>query len=120
MKGRIAITAAIAISTLLPLSASPEDAAPGDDPLVAQARQIMDRFPDRGTWSNAMMPTASDGRDEQSADTVMSSVLAGYTRALLDRGGWTNAYVNTGSYDAGHPLLAVALGDGAGTRRGSR
>jgi len=117
MKRLIGIMAAIGAGTLLALSAGPVSAQTAGDPLVMQARQIMDRYAERGTWSSPLLAATSGRAGAQSADTVMAAVLAGYTRALLDRGGWLNPYVNTRNYDAGHPLLAMAISDGATTSR---
>lgn len=86
-------------------------------PLVSQARQVRDRYAERGTWSNPIAAATSDEDGAKSADTVMAATLAGYSRVLVDRGGWLNPYVDTRTYDAGHPLLASAPGDGATTTR---
>lgn len=113
----IGIIGAIGAGTLLSFSTGAAWAEPGGDPLVMQARQAMARYAERGTWSNPIAAATSDEDGTKSADTVMAATLAGYSRALLDRGGWFNPYVNTRTYDAGHPLLASAPGDGATTTR---
>lgn len=98
---------------LVCFAAGPVSAQPAVDPVVAQARQIMERYAERGTWSSPLLSAQAADAGAQSADTVMARVLAGYTRALLDHGGWINPYVTTPGYDAGNPLLAMAPGDGA-------
>ncbi|NMG28538.1 hypothetical protein [Aromatoleum evansii] len=117
MKRLIGIIGALGAGTLLSLSTAAVSAEPAADPLVTQARQTMDGFAERGTWSNPLAAAMRHEDGTQSADTVMTATLAGYSRALLDRGGWLNPYVKTRTYDAGHPLLASAPGDGATTTR---
>lgn len=117
MRQLIRIIAATGTGTLLSLSAGQVSAESAGDPLAMQARQIMERYAERCTWSSPMLAATGNGVGAQSADRVMATVLAGYTRALLDRGGWLNPYVATRNYDAGHPLLAMAVGDGATSAR---
>lgn len=64
------------------------------------------------TWVNPMMPAATGAAPAQSADQQLQHRLAGYTRDLLDRGGWRNAWVADSHYAAGEPLLAAAVGAG--------
>lgn len=104
-------------TTLLSLTTGPVAADAPGDPLVMRARLIMERYAERGAWSNPTLAVASSEAGGQSADQVMTAVLLGYNRALLDRGGWLNPYAPTRHYDAGHPLLAKAVGDGATTTR---
>lgn len=118
MKRLTGTLGAIVVGTmLLALATEPVSAESAGDPLVMRARLIMERYAERGAWSNPMLPRTSSETGGQSADQVMTAVLLGYNRALLDRGGWLNPHVPTRTYDAGHPLLAKAAGDGATTGR---
>lgn len=113
MKTLIRIMGSIAIgTTLISVPAGSVSAETEGDPLVMQAKQIMDRYSERGTWSNPMLAATNDEAAGQSGDVVMATILAGYTRSLLDRGGWLNPYAPTPDYDSGHALLAMAPGDG--------
>jgi hypothetical protein len=66
------------------------------------------------TWVNLMMPaaTGSDAAAAVSADQLLQQRLASYTRELLDRGGWRNAWAAGDHYAAGEPLRAAAVGTG--------
>lgn len=50
------------------------------------------------------------------ADTLVQRIVAGYTRGILDRGGWVNAYVDSPNYSAGNMLASVQVGDGVTTQ----
>jgi hypothetical protein len=51
-----------------------------------------------------------------SADSHLQAIVAGYTRATLDRGGWHNSFAAaTTGYAAGEPLLAAEVGNGVTT-----
>lgn len=118
MKGLTGLLGVIAVgTTLLPLTTAPVSAESPEDPLVAQAGAIMKAYAERGTWANPMQAAMRSEGGSQSADQVMAAVLLGYSRALLDRGGWLNPYAPTRHYDAGTPLLAKAVGDGVTTTR---
>lgn len=64
------------------------------------------------TWVNPILPAATGTEAGPSGDQLLQQRLAGYTRELLDRGGWRNAWVAQAHYAAGEPLLAVAVGAG--------
>lgn len=88
------------------------------DPIVAQARQILNGHAERGHWQNPILPSATGERHTLSADQRMKTMLSRYTRQMLDRGGWVNQYVDGApGYDAGNVLLALLPGDGATTIR---
>jgi hypothetical protein len=58
--------------------------------------------------------------NQPSGDTVLQAVLAGYDRVALDRGGWSNPWVQDGHYAAGEPLLAAKVGEGVTTAGAAR
>lgn len=66
-------------------------------------------------WHNAWMPQASADVVAQapSGDRLLGDIVAGYTRAALDRGGWENTLMHNAEYVAPIPLLAVGVGSGA-------
>lgn len=65
-------------------------------------------------WVNALLPQAAGNYVAvASADEKFMRQVAYYTRDMLDRGGWTNAFVGDDHYAAGHTLLAVRVGEGA-------
>lgn len=51
----------------------------------------------------------------ESADQHLQAIVAGYTRAALDRGGWHNAIAPADHYAAREPLPATAVGSGVTT-----
>lgn len=70
----------------------------------------------RGVWNNAMMAHGTGRYAVASADEVLQKSLLVYTRSMLDRNGWVNAYVGGSGYDGGNSLVTVALGYGITTR----
>lgn len=110
---------AAALSLIL---AAPAFAADADAPtspvsvheqMMMQIRDLQNRS-HAGQWINPWMPIATgmmvDSRE--SADTRLQTIVAGYDRAALDRGGWRNPWVAGHHYAAGEPLLAAAVGAG--------
>ena len=96
-------------------------AASGDAVAVAQdesADAALDRLTasyDRpeAKWINALLPEASgDFVMVAAADEKFMREIAYYTRAMLDRGGWVNAFISDDHYAAGNTLLAAAVGEG--------
>ena len=71
-------------------------------------------------WVNALVPRASGdfeaAAEGTSADDAFMRQVAYYTRDMLDRGGWVNAYVDDSHYASGNALLTVRVGDGVTTR----
>jgi hypothetical protein len=67
-------------------------------------------------WINAMLPAASADyvmvAEGTSADTKFMRQVAFYTRDMLDRGGWVNAFIADDHYAAGNVLFAAAVGEG--------
>ena len=67
-------------------------------------------------WINALAPAASGDyvavAEATSADDKFMRQIAYYTRDMLDRGGWLNAFIADDHYAAGNRLLAVAVGEG--------
>jgi hypothetical protein len=70
-------------------------------------------------WTNAMLPRASGDyvavAEGTSADDKFMRQIAFYTRDMLDRGGWANAFITDDHYAAGNTLLAAAVGEGVTT-----
>lgn len=70
-------------------------------------------------WVNALLPAAAGDAvmvaASESADAQFIRHITYYTRNMLDRGGWINAYAPDSTYSAPNVLLAVAVGDGATT-----
>ena len=107
---------AAAVGLALPLSATaPEDRA-GTEPasfhtqLMQQLREFQYRSQQR-EWVNRWAPGVRVSVPE-SADRRPQTIVTGYTRAALDRGGWANPWVSGDAYAAGAPLLAVTVGSG--------
>ncbi len=109
-----AVTAAIAVAATFTF---PAQAAPADEQLDASVQQLHNVLA-QGAWQNPWMPegTGAYAVVQPSGDLTIQAIFAGYSRALLDRGGWTNPYVSEDHYAAGEPLLAVRIGEGATTR----
>ncbi|MFM2067434.1 MAG: hypothetical protein RLZZ584_2343 [Pseudomonadota bacterium] len=78
---------------------------------LALATQVFAAFPVRMAAADCPAPG-----DRQSADSHLQNIVAGYTRATLDRGGWHNTHVATTGYAAGEPLLAADVGTGVTTQ----
>jgi hypothetical protein len=129
---KILAFAALAAFLLL----APRAAAADDDPSISNgatldqhlARQREAGF-DRADWVNPHFPQASASHGAPvaqpgngltvgptdpggSGDALLTSLVAGYDRAALDRGGWTNPLVSDSGYAAGSPLLGVRPGGG--------
>lgn len=70
-------------------------------------------------WINALLPDASGDAvmlvQAESADAKFIRQITYYTRDMLDRGGWINAYAPDFNYAAPNTLLTVAVGDGVTT-----
>lgn len=80
------------------------------------------RRPD-AKWINALLPAVAGDyvavAEGSSADEKFMRQIAYYSRAMLDRGGWVNAFVDdgrNGTYATGNALLAVRIGDGLTSR----
>lgn len=114
MHAKTLMTAAIAIAGAL--SGSTE-AAPADDALNGAVQQYRGVHT-RGEWRNPLMPgaTGTSAATDLSGDQRLQAIVAGYRRAMLDRGGWSNPWVVEDHYAGGEPLLAVPVGHGLTTR----
>lgn len=112
---------ALAAVTLAAACVGSASAASADDALDASLQQFR-HLTSRGEWHNALMPRGTGllVADGPSADTVLQAVLAGYDRVALDRGGWSNPWVQDGHYAAGEPLLAVKVGEGCTSQGAAR
>jgi hypothetical protein len=66
-----------------------------------------------GAISTVVVFAAHATEPTLSGDRLMDAVLAGYTRPVLDRGGWENTLMTNSEYTAANPLLAVGVGSGA-------
>lgn len=108
MPAKTLMTAAISIAAALSGGA---EAAPADDTLNDAVQQYR-ALPTRGEWRNPLMPAATD----VSGDRRLQAIVAGYSRAMLDRGGWSNPWVVEDHYAGGEPLRAVPVGHGLTTR----
>lgn len=94
-------------------------AASGDHEAVVQsADAAFDRLAGsygrpEAKWVNALLPgAAGDYVALASADAGFMRQVAYYTREMLDRGGWVNAFVADDHYATGNLLLAAAVGEG--------
>jgi hypothetical protein len=112
---------ALAGVTFTVACAGSASAASADDALNASLQQFT-QLQARGEWHNALMPhgTGRLAANQPSGDTVLQAVLAGYDRVALDRGGWSNPWVQDGHYAAGEPLLAAKVGEGVTTAGAAR
>jgi len=115
-------------------SVTPSDAEPmGDTEPMSDAElmkivAVLDdgALLDRGGWENRWLPSAAAGSPlamatvgdgvtisgpaQDSADRVLETEVAGYTRMALDRGGWENEFLPETAL--GNALALVAVGDG--------
>jgi hypothetical protein len=108
----------LSAAALLVLLAQPARAAAADEVMDASVEQYRS-LQERGQWQNPLMPHGtgqSSAEEQRSGDELLALVVAGYSRQLLDRGGWTNPFVDEAHYAVGEPLLAVRIGDGVTTR----
>jgi hypothetical protein len=95
--------------------AAPVIAADADLQMDAQIRDTQARGP-QGPWINQWVPTATGMLDNrESADHRLQSIVVGYDRATLDRGGWRNALLVGDHYAAAEALLTVQVGSGGTT-----
>jgi len=116
----LAVLAAMAAATLALLTTAMPAAAQMAGGATTGADAAMERHLRRDyknlgqrTWVNSMMPAAAGAAAPAvSADQQLQQQVAGYTRDLLDRGGWRNAWAANNHYAAGEPLLAAAVGTG--------
>ena len=106
---------AIAVCASLFAIGTPSFAAQGDATLQGAVAELRAVPPDRGEWTNRYMSHRTGRHAAASADEILTATLRIYTRQVLDRGGWVNAFVSSPGYDAGHPLLAVNVGEGVTT-----
>jgi hypothetical protein len=91
-------------------------AADGDMAFNGYVEQFQQRAPAHA-WRNAWMSWGTGVYAARSADEVLAECLRVYSRDVLDRGYWINAWVGDApGYSAGNPLLAVAPGYGATLR----
>jgi hypothetical protein len=111
LKTKIATVAALALLAGASITGQAA-AACGDADFDLEVRTFHHSSEVRGAWTNPYMPHGTGNDATASADEVLAGILAGYTRDVLDRGGWFNAWVASPGYDAGNPLLAVRQGEG--------
>lgn len=79
------------------------------DRSLAQYRSTLDR---RGYWENTYMAHGTGEYSASSADEIFTATLRIYTREVLDRNGWVNAWVTSPGYDTPNLLIRVAQGEG--------
>ncbi len=102
----------IAVCASLFAIGTPSFAAEGNATLEGAVAELRTVPPDRGEWTNRYMSHGTGRYSAASADEILTATLRIYTRQVLDRGGWVNAFVSNPGYDAGNPLLAVRAGEG--------
>ena len=116
---RLIAFTALTLSALVS-SVSAQTVAPitSGDALMNQHLGTRYKGLERSAWVNKLMPAGVGEAPVQMAsfDQQVQQMLAGYTREMLDRGGWRNAFVTEDHYAAGEPLLAAAPGEGISTR----
>lgn len=61
---------------------------------------------------NRLRPSSAIRVTSPSSDLRMNAIRTGLDRAMLDRGGWRNLWVEGDHYAAGEPLPGVAVGSG--------
>jgi hypothetical protein len=103
--------AAGAISTLVVF---PAHAGSSEDAMAAALRQIQS-LDANAEWHNVWMPQASAHAVAPTVlgDRLLAEVVAGYSRPILDRGGWENKLMTNSEYTAANPLLAAGVDSGA-------
>lgn len=94
---------ALTLGTAALLMAMPAGAGGAEEAMQAW----LDSIPVHTTgaeWHNPWLAQARARADAQapSADRQMAEILAGYTRALLDRGCWDNALLKPSGATPGH------------------
>lgn len=96
-------------------------AGSGEDAMEASLQQYQ-TLDSTAPWQNVWMPQASGNAVAMlpSGDLQISGIVAGYTRSILDRGGWENTLMTNSEYAAANPLLAVDVGSGATSRVAER
>lgn len=115
---------ALAIGLGLSMGAAAGEARPEPDSASFHARlmQQLREFQHRAQqpeWVNRWAPglsVSAPATAAESADGRLQAFVGGYTRDRLDRGGWVNPWAGSGTYAAGEPLRAVAVGSGATSR----
>jgi len=101
-------------------AAGPAFAADGDQSFNAALEQYQRRVP-ADEWQNAWMSWGPGLYAAQSADEIITATLRIYTRDVLDRGYWINAWVGDApGYSWGNPLFAVSPGSGVSSRVAAR
>jgi hypothetical protein len=105
----------IAVCASLFAIGTPSFAAQGDATLEVAVAELRTVPPDRGEWTNRYMSHGTGRYSATSADEILTATLRIYTRQVLDRGGWVNAFVSNPGYDSGNPLLAARTGEGVTT-----
>jgi hypothetical protein len=115
MNALTTLAAALAITTAV---AGTAQAAAADDALNGAVEQYRS-LQARSEWHNPLMPSGTGmyaAATAPSGEQTLMTIVAGYGRSLLDRGGWSNPWVAESTYASGEPLLAVRIGDGVTTR----
>jgi hypothetical protein len=108
------------LSLMMPVApaAAEDHAKPEIGSFHTQLMQHLREFQGRSLqpeWVNPWAPGVSVSAPEataESADRRLQTLVAGYTRDMLDRGGWSNPWVSGDTYAAGVPLQTVAVGSG--------
>ena len=83
------------------------------DPLTQKLLAEYGKTSYRAEWVNPWMPEAhADVVFGPSGDEMLTEIIAQYTRKVLDRGGWENAYLSNSDYSVGNLLLLAKIGEG--------
>ena len=107
----------LAVLATATLVAVPVIAADGDKSFNAAIEMHHFHSGSTDEWQNKLMASGTGRYATQSADEVLTAALRVYSRDVLDRGYWVNAWVDGApGYDSGNPLLAVAQGTGVTLR----
>jgi len=117
----IKLTSLLAVLAMAAGTASTQAQAP--QPITsaeaAMRHHLSLAYPDMSSrpWADRMASTraADPAAATPSADRHLQRITAGYTREMLDRGGWCNPWMSAAAYSAGEPLLAVRPGEGVTT-----
>lgn len=113
MKTQLRQVMQVAVFGAATVMAGPVSAADSDKTFNAAIEMYHFHSASTDEWQNKLMASGTGRYATESADVVLTAALRIYTRDVLDRGYWVNAWVEGApGYDSGNPLLAVAQGSG--------
>lgn len=115
----------IAIAALLLAIVPAVSRAVSDDASLNEAlQQYRQPLADWGVWHNPYLSqtfapeVSSPALPTESADQAMARIVAQYSCAELDRGGWENPFMPSAA--AGNPILAAQVRDGVTSPTGEQ